>query len=138
MESTVTCPSCHTALQVSDDQIGRTVKCPRCEQTFVLEADPESPAAGEVTRPSLPPPSALPPSPAFGRQAAGLPYRGHGLKPHRGGLVLVFGILGLVVCAPFGLAAWLMGNSDLAEMRAGVMDPAGEATTSAGRILGII
>src|SRR4051812_42109729 len=125
MESTVNCPSCHTALRVSDDQIGRTVKCPRCEQTFVLEADPESPAAEGVTRPSPPPASPLPIPPTFGRPAAGLPYGGHGLKPHRGGLVLAFGILGLVVCAPFGIAAWIMGNRDLAEMRAGVVDPAG-------------
>jgi hypothetical protein len=31
-----------------------------------------------------------------------------------------------------------MGNTDLAEIRAGRMDPEGESTTNIGRILGII
>jgi hypothetical protein len=57
---------------------------------------------------------------------------------HRGAMILVFGILGLVVCLPFGIAAWVMGNNDLRQMRAGRMDPEGEGMTSAGRILGIV
>jgi len=31
-----------------------------------------------------------------------------------------------------------MGNTDLRQIRAGTMDPAGEGLTTAGRILGII
>jgi hypothetical protein len=60
------------------------------------------------------------------------------LKAHRGGLVLAFGILGWVVCFPFGIAAWIMGNHDLSEMEAGRMDRAGEGLTRAGKILGIV
>jgi hypothetical protein len=60
------------------------------------------------------------------------------MKPHRATTVLVLGILSLVVCAPLGIAAWLMGNSDIKEMDAGVMDPSGRSTTNAGRICGII
>jgi hypothetical protein len=60
------------------------------------------------------------------------------MKPHRGTLVLVFGILGLLMCAPLGIAAWVMGNSDLRQMKAGLMDPTGEGTTNAGRICGMI
>lgn len=60
------------------------------------------------------------------------------MKPHRGTLILVFGILGLVACGFFGIAAWVMGNNDLREMDAGLMDPEGRANTSAGRICGII
>jgi hypothetical protein len=60
------------------------------------------------------------------------------MKPHRGTLILVFGILSLVVCAPLGIAAWLMGSGDLKEMDAGTMDPAGRGTTQAGKICGII
>lgn len=60
------------------------------------------------------------------------------MKPHRGTTILVLGILSLVLCAPLGIAAWIMGNSDLKEMDAGVMDPSGRSTTSAGRICGII
>jgi hypothetical protein len=60
------------------------------------------------------------------------------LRPHRGVLILVFGILGLVLCFPFGIAAWLMGNGDLNEIRSGRMDPEGEGLTQAGRICGIV
>jgi hypothetical protein len=60
------------------------------------------------------------------------------LRPHRGVLILVFGILGLVLCFPFGIAAWIMGNGDLKEIRAGRLDPAGEGLTQAGRICGIV
>ncbi len=60
------------------------------------------------------------------------------LKPHRGTLVLVLGILGLVCCFVCGIVAWIMGNADLKEMDAGVMDPEGRGTTQAGKICGIV
>ena len=60
------------------------------------------------------------------------------MKPHRGTLILVFGILGLVVCGPLGIAAWVMGNNDLKEMAAGTMDPSGRGNTNGGRICGMI
>ena len=60
------------------------------------------------------------------------------MKPHRATLILVLGILGLVVCGPLGIAAWIMGNGDLKEMDVGTMDPSGRSTTNAGRICGLI
>jgi hypothetical protein len=60
------------------------------------------------------------------------------MKPHRGTLILILGILGLVVCQPIGIAAWVMGNTDLKEMDAGTMDPSGRGTTQAGKICGMI
>lgn len=57
---------------------------------------------------------------------------------HRGTLILVLGILGLVLCQPLGIPAWIMGNNDLRAMREGRMDPSGESLTTAGRICGII
>lgn len=60
------------------------------------------------------------------------------MKPHRGVLVLVLGILGLVICFPCGIAAWVMGSGDLKEIGAGTMDPTGRGLTQAGKILGII
>ena len=60
------------------------------------------------------------------------------LRAHRGVLILVFGILGLVICFPFGIAAWIMGNGDLKAIRAGQMDPSGEGLTQGGRICGMI
>ncbi len=60
------------------------------------------------------------------------------MKPHRGTLILVFGILGLVVCGFFGIAAWIMGSGDLKQIDAGQMDPSGRSLTNGGRICGII
>jgi hypothetical protein len=60
------------------------------------------------------------------------------MKPHRGTLILVLGVLSLILCAPLGIAALVMGNGDLKLMAAGEMDPAGKDLTNIGRILGII
>lgn len=60
------------------------------------------------------------------------------LAPHRGTMILVFGILAWFLCPLFGIASWVMGNTDLAEMDAGRMDPEGRGLTSAGKILGMI
>ncbi|MAY76020.1 MAG: hypothetical protein CMJ31_15150 [Phycisphaerae bacterium] len=60
------------------------------------------------------------------------------VAPHRGALVLVFGILSLVCCGPLGIAAWIMGHNDLAKIKTGRMDPEGKGTTQAGLICGIV
>jgi hypothetical protein len=60
------------------------------------------------------------------------------MKPHRGTLILVLGILSLIVCQPVGIAAWIMGSADLKEIAAGTMDPEGKSLTQIGQILGII
>jgi hypothetical protein len=60
------------------------------------------------------------------------------MKPHRGTLILVLGILGLIVCGPLGIAAWVMGANDLKEMDAGTMDPSGRGMTQGGKICGMI
>jgi hypothetical protein len=68
------------------------------------------------------------------------PYRsGQYEQPHRGGLILVLGIVGIVMgCPIFSLMAWVMGSGDLREMRAGRMDRSGEGLTQAGQLLGMI
>lgn len=60
------------------------------------------------------------------------------MRPHRGSTVLVYGILGLVVCQLLGVAAWRMGTDDLREMEYGQMDPSGRDMTNAGRICGMV
>ncbi|MHC4680022.1 MAG: DUF4190 domain-containing protein [Planctomycetota bacterium] len=60
------------------------------------------------------------------------------LAPHRGGLILALGILGLVCCFICGIIAWVMGNNDLREMAAGRMDRSGQGLTQAGKICGMI
>jgi hypothetical protein len=62
-------------------------------------------------------------------------------EPHRGTLVLVFGILSLVLGVlglPFGIAAWVMGHQDLKKINAGAMDPEGRGLTLAGKICGTV
>ncbi len=60
------------------------------------------------------------------------------MKPNRGGIILAFGILSLVVCPFFGLAAWIMADRDLEDMDHGRMDTSGRDLTKAGRICGIV
>lgn len=59
-------------------------------------------------------------------------------RPHRGTLILVFGIIGIVMCFPLGIAAWVMGNNDLKAMERGEMDKTGQGTTQAGKMCGMI
>lgn len=59
-------------------------------------------------------------------------------QPHRGALILTFGLLGLLVCFPFGMAAWSMGSADLRQMDSGLMDPSGRSTTASGRTIGMV
>lgn len=62
------------------------------------------------------------------------------LKAHRGLVVLWIGILGILVFffPVFSVMAWVMGSSDLREMRQGRMDPRGVGLTRAGQLLGMI
>ena len=53
-------------------------------------------------------------------------------------MILVFGILGLLLCQVLGIVAWVMGANDIKEMDAGGMDPSGRSLTQAGKICGII
>ena len=65
-------------------------------------------------------------------------------KPHRGGLILVLGILSIVFSCAF-VIAWILGwrainmaNEDLDAMSAGRMDSTGQGMTQTGKICGII
>lgn len=57
-------------------------------------------------------------------------------KPEGATTVFVLGVLGLILCAPLGIAAWVMGNSYANRCRALSVEP--ETLGVAGRILGII
>lgn len=59
-------------------------------------------------------------------------------RPHRGALILTFGILSWLCCVVFGVVAWVMANGDLRQMDAGLMDPSGNGLTQAGKIIGMI
>jgi hypothetical protein len=60
------------------------------------------------------------------------------ISPHRGPLILALAIMSWVSCPIFGICAWVMGNADLREMRAGRMDTSGTGLTQAGQIIGMI
>jgi hypothetical protein len=150
MQNTVPCPSCGRELRVPDDLIGKPVKCPACMQTFT--ANLSAPAPAEKAKPesyrvaNQPPPAEdySPESPAaeYEEDYEPRPIRSGRRRrfqvEHRGALVLTLGILSLVICGIMGPIAWVMGNNDLAAMRAGRMDQSGEGITQAGRICGII
>lgn len=74
-------------------------------------------------------------SPAIGLAGMRATY----VTPHRGGMILILGILGIAVgCPIFSLMAWVMGSSDLRDMRAGRMDRSGEGVTQVGCMLGAV
>ncbi len=60
------------------------------------------------------------------------------LTPHRGTLILILGILGLVLCQFLAPFAWIMGKGDMEKIDSGAMDPEGRGLTQAGMICGII
>lgn len=53
--------------------------------------------------------------------------------------ILVLGILGIVCsCFPLGIAAWIMGNTELQAIDEGRRPPENRGTANAGRICGIV
>jgi hypothetical protein len=72
------------------------------------------------------------------RGGGGFRERPYYEEPHRGVLILVLGIIGIMACPILGIFAWFMGGGDLRKMDAGQMDPEGRGMTQAGRIMGLI
>jgi hypothetical protein len=160
MSEIISCPSCQRKVQVPEALAGQDVQCPTCGATFVANLPGAAPPARAQSEPerwdvtSERPASWSDRPPAYERPAYDDrddyrrpppdDYGGYGrpqrrdLAPHRGGLILALGLIGILVCNFLSPVAWIMGNTDLAEMRAGRMDPDGEGMTQAGRILGII
>jgi hypothetical protein len=160
MAEIVTCPACARKLQVPEDFFGKTVQCPECKQMFEARATGAAPVA--APQDEFAPTTDLFPARSQSRREHEFddddrdrPHRRRPadeddedgdrpsrrrLEAHRGGMILVFGILAIVGVAsiPFGPLAWILGNADLKAMRAGRMDPSGESQTNLGRILGMI
>jgi len=159
MSETVTCPSCDRPLRVPDDLLGHQVKCPACASTFTANA--AGPAPRDDPEPDRPrrrsdhfarrdedeprPRRAAARRDDYEDEDEDRPRRGgrgvsrRNLAPHRGGMILGLGIASLFFMPlVLGPIAWLMGNADLKEIRAGRMDPEGESQTNTGRICGMI
>ena len=154
MPVNISCPHCQKALQLQETLMGKKVRCPGCKEVFTaappeeqiqaadeFEEIQERPSRPTPARPRRPAPAPPPDEEDEGADDEDTPSRG---KPHRGGLILTLGILGLVFsCCP--LAGWIlggialsMGNTDLRLMAARKMDRAGQGMTKAGKILGIV
>lgn len=156
MPTLVNCPECRRELRVPDYLRGKEVECPTCGARFVAGASANDAADSRAAPTEAFQESPLPrrdPTPGFQPSFAededdpyydrGRPSRQHrlDLDPHRGTLILTLGILSLVLpCGGLviGIIAWVLGQNDLAAMRAGNMDRRGEGNTNAGRILGIV
>lgn len=154
MSEIISCPSCQRKLQVPETLAGQDVQCPTCGATFVAKvgAAPASrgaPSPGDRWgggRPDYDKPYGSRPydearDPRHGYDDDPYEYRERhrrDLAPHRGAMILTFGLLGILGLFIFSPIAWIMGNADMAEIRAGRMDPEGEGLTQAGRICGII
>jgi hypothetical protein len=52
--------------------------------------------------------------------------------------ILVLGILSIVCCGLLGIAAWIMGNSELKAIEEGRRPPENRGNANAGRICGIV
>jgi phage FluMu protein Com len=144
------CAGCGQLLRVADEHAGKKARCPACGTIAdVPQVASPAPWVKEPDRPWQETPSfakganpfADRPEPEINPYAppsAPMVRPGQFGRPHRASLVLTFGIIGILCCMPFGIAAWVMGASDLAEIRAGRMDPSGEGTTRVGMILGMV
>jgi hypothetical protein len=99
-----------------------------------------------VGSPVYPAASGTPAAAPFG---GGVPSINPGQMPrpayqteHRGGLIMILGLLGIFLQPCPGpllaIMAWVMGSNDLREMDAGRMDRSGADLTRAGMIMGMI
>ncbi len=153
----VSCPSCEKALQVPEEFFGRMVQCPECKTMF--QAQPKADAPSPPTEPERAgrestfeaPFSKAPLRESKQRRIReddddvdNLRRRPQDYVPDRGGMILTLGIIslvgGFIACLPafIGPAAWMMGNHDLAEIKAGRMNPEGRSNTETGRVLGMV
>jgi hypothetical protein len=130
----------------ADCELASSADGPWQQADALLPALKVAPATPQPVQPhpySLHPSAAVPalnPSPFAGAAYPGAsPGTPGGLAPHRGALVLIFGLLGFVVgCPVFSALAWIFGSRDLREMRLGRMDRQGEGITLVGMVLGMI
>jgi hypothetical protein len=162
MPEIINCPSCQRKLQVPEQLLGQDVQCPTCGATLAAAVGGPAPQVlvPTLARAAEEPYYDVENQPPRRRERQGRlrddydeddddyedrRYRRRDLLPHRGSTVLVLGILSLVlmpiiICAGLvlGPIAWIMGQHDLADMRAGRMDRDGQGSTNAGRICGMI
>jgi hypothetical protein len=145
----INCPDCRRSLRVPDNLLGEPVMCPTCGKTFTVQAVLDGAADRFEEEPDDQEPLSHRRSARRrtsrreeedDRPSRGRRRRRRYLAPHRGTMILVLGVVALLggLGLVLGPIAWIMGNADLQEIRAGRMDPEGESTTNLGRIFGMV
>ena len=141
------CSSCSTILRVPDEHLGKQARCPKCQTLNLVQpsaGEPVSSQSDGVSFSAATQPVENSANPYAATESAALPpgsMAGHPYQTaHRGGIVLMLGILSLVcnVMLIPGILAWILGYADLKRIDAGKMNPEGRGLTQAGMILGII
>ncbi len=154
MANIIDCPSCHRRLRVPDELLGANVKCPTCQTVFTTATAATPPRADLDAPADVPEQERVSAKPQVNRPTDDPAYPGpydpglrRDLPPHRGTMILVFGILSIVFAVIYflspiglglGIAGWVMGQRDLRKMREGTLDPQGLGVTQAGWICSII
>jgi predicted RNA-binding Zn-ribbon protein involved in translation (DUF1610 family) len=168
MPAVLSCSACGRRLKVRDALLGARVRCPFCGETFTAtrkadsddkRGDRDASESSEETyavqteaspgpsRPSRPMEEGPEPLRRRRRRPVSAPGDevddGRDIRPHRGPLILILGILSVVLsCIP--LAGWVlgamsmsMGSNDERLMEDRWMDRSGRGMTKAGQICGI-
>jgi hypothetical protein len=127
----VTCPGCGRFIPLGPDEWALTLECAQCDTRF---RPGDKPTATPTDRISVP----APPEPDRGPDVAPPPAAGTApLRPHRGTLILMLGIMSLCLPFPLGPLAWRLGRKDLKAMQDGEMDPDGMDLTTYGKRFGM-
>jgi hypothetical protein len=128
-----TCPGCGRFISLGPEEWSLTIECAQCDTRFRPDgALTPPPPRVPVSVPPPPMPAAAAYTPAPG-PSSGPPT----LRPHRGTLVLMLGIVSVVLLPFLGPLAWRLGHKDLQAMHDGEMDPNGMDLTNYGKRMGM-
>lgn len=140
------CPKCANFVRADDDAAGSQIVCPRCDSSITVPGSRQQPPplpvspvlSGSRHRSNCPMCGTAIPMGSVECPACGESQPGrHPQLPHRGGLILVLSIAGLLICGFLGVVALNMGVNDLKEMREGRRDPAGRTLTRVGMTIAV-
>ena len=126
------CGGCQGALVADDDLAGKFSHCPSCGLPYQVSAlaaalsEPNSSPSADELNPYA--------APLVSSRLPGKRYR----HDHRGGLLVFLSIIGLMVCDILTFATLYMAYSDLSDMKAGVMNPAGRGLTIAALVIALV
>ena len=142
----IPCSNCNQRLEIPEELAGQTIECPACNTSLTVPSpEPTAPPTPKIriSKPEADSVAKQVRAGALKKEVASLNIKltdAQSVKtlPHRGRQILIFGILGMLCCLPFGISAWVMGSNDMQLIGDGAMDPAGAGATKAGMICGMV